>query len=68
MVQQPQQWRSGNGELAWLSALVATMEKVSRPELHATPCTRSLRVAVEAHLARPAMPHGFYGSGFSLRN
>ncbi len=68
MAQQTQQWRSGTGETAWLSALVETMEKVSRPELRATPCARSLRVAVEAHLARPAMPHGVYGSNFSLRN
>ena len=68
MIQQTQQWRSGTGEMAWLSALVETMEKVSRPELRATPCAPSLLVAVEAHLARPAMPHGFYGSDFSLRN
>jgi hypothetical protein len=68
MAQQTQQWRSGNGEMAWLSALIGTMEQVSRPELRATPCARSLRVAVEAHLARPAMPHGLYGSNFSLRN
>ena len=68
MIQQTQQWRSGTGEMAWLSALVETMEQVSRPELRATPCAPSLLVAVEAHLARPAMPHGFYGSNFSLRN
>jgi hypothetical protein len=68
MAQQTQQWRSGNGEMAWLSALVGTMEKVSRPELRATPCAPSLLAAVEAHLASPAMPHGLYGSNFSLRN
>jgi hypothetical protein len=68
MIQQTQKWRSGTGETAWLSALVETMETVSRPELRATPCARSLLVAVEAHLARPAMPHGLYGSTFSLRN
>jgi hypothetical protein len=67
MVQQTQQWRSGNGEMAWLSALIGTMEKVSRPELRATPCAPSLLMAVEAHLARPAMPYGLYGSNF-LRN
>ena len=54
--------------MAWLSALVETMEQVSRPELRATPCAPSLLAAVEAHLARPAMPHGLYGSNFSLRN
>ena len=68
MIQQTQQWRSGTGETAWLSALVETMESVSRPEFRAAPCTRSLLAAVEAHLARPAMPHGLYGSNFSLRN
>ena len=68
MAQQTQQWRSGNGEMAWLSALVETMEKVSRPELGATLCAPNLLAAVEAHLARPAMPHGLYGSNFSLRN
>jgi hypothetical protein len=68
MIQQTQQWRSGTGEMAWLSALVATMEQVSRPELCAKPCAPSLLMAVEAHLARSAMPHGLYGSDFSLRN
>jgi hypothetical protein len=60
-----QQWRSGNGEMAWLSALIGTMEKVSRSELRATRCPQSLLAAVEAHLARPATPQG---SNFSLRN
>jgi hypothetical protein len=68
MAQQMQQWRSGKAEMAWLSALIGTMEKVSRRELCATPCSPSLLAAVEAHLARPAMPHGLYGSNFSLRN
>ena len=68
MAQQTQQWRAGNGEMAWLSALVETMEKVSRPELRATLCAPSLLTAVEAHLARPAMPQGVYGSNFSFRN
>jgi hypothetical protein len=54
--------------MAWLSALIGTMEKVSRPELRATRCPPSLLAAVEAHLARPATPQGFYGSNFSLRN
>jgi hypothetical protein len=68
MVQQMQQWRSGNGEMAWLSALIGTMEKVSRPELRATRCPPDLLAAVKAHLARPTTPRGFYGSNFSLRN
>jgi hypothetical protein len=68
MAQQTQQWRSGNGEMAWLSALVETMETVSRPELRAMPCDPALLAVVEAHLAGPAMPHALYGSTFSLRN
>jgi hypothetical protein len=69
MLQQAQQWRrSGNGEMAWLSALIGTMEQVSHPELRATRCPPGLLAAVEAHLARPTMPEGFYGSNFSLRN
>ncbi|MDX6584950.1 MAG: hypothetical protein QOI10_4134 [Solirubrobacterales bacterium] len=67
MAQQMQQWRSGKAEMAWLSALIGTMEKVSRGELRAMPCSPTL-LAAEAHLARPAMPHGLYGSNFSLRN
>jgi len=58
MAQQTQQWRSGNGEMAWLSALIGIMDKASRPELGATPCAPSLL----------AVPHGLYGSNFSLRN
>ena len=68
MAQQTQQWRSGNGETAWLSALIGTMETLSRPELRAMPCDRTLLAAVKAHLARPAVPYGLYGSNFSLRN
>jgi hypothetical protein len=68
MAQQIQQWRSGTGETAWLSALVKTMETLSRPELRAVPCDRTLLAAVTAHLARPAVPYGLYGSNFSLRN
>jgi hypothetical protein len=68
MVQQTQQWRSGNGEMMWLSTLVETMKTLSRPELRAVPCDPTLLVAVKAHLASPALPRGFYGSNFSLRN
>jgi hypothetical protein len=68
MAQQTQHWRSGNGETAWLSALIGTMDQLSRPELRATACAPSLLAAVETHLAHPAVPHGVYGSSFSLRN
>ena len=68
MAEQLQHWRSGNGETAWLAALVETMETVSGPELRALPRDRALLAAVEAHLAGPAIPHALYGSDFSLRN
>jgi hypothetical protein len=68
MAQQTQQWRSGNGEMAWLSALVVTMEKLSGPELRAEVCAPRLLAAVEAHLARAAMTQGHCGSKFSFRN
>jgi hypothetical protein len=68
MAQQTQQWRSGNGEMAWLSTLVDTMKTLSHPELRAMPCDPALRMAVQAHLAGAATPHGLYGSNFSLRN
>ena len=45
--------------MAWLSTLIDTMEKFSRPEFRATPCDPGLLAAVAGHLARPAMPHGF---------
>jgi hypothetical protein len=68
MAQQTQQWRSGTGELAWLSTLVETMEMVSDPELRTIPCDPALLTAVKAHLARPAVSYDLYGSRFSLRN
>jgi hypothetical protein len=67
MAQQTQQRRSGNREMVWLSALVDTMETLSRPEYRAMPCDRGLRAAVQAHLACPAT-HGMFGSNFNLRN
>jgi hypothetical protein len=68
MAQQTPRWHSGNGEMAWLSALIGTMDKVSCPELRARVCAPNLLAEAEAHLTRPAIPHGFYGSNFSLRN
>ncbi|HEV7876898.1 hypothetical protein [Bradyrhizobium sp.] len=68
MAQQTQQWRSGNGEMAWLSMLADKLKTLSRPEIRAMPCDPALLAAARAHLARPAMSHGFYGSNFSLRN
>ena len=65
---QAQTWRSGDGQRLWLSALVDTMEQVSRPEFRSVPCDPSMLVALREQLARPASayPHG--ASHFSLRN
>jgi hypothetical protein len=68
MGQQLQPWRSGDGEKLWLSMLIDTMEEVSRPEIRAVPCDRSVVAAVSAQLARPASPYPYYGSCFSRRN
>jgi hypothetical protein len=68
MGQQLQPWRSGDGEKLWLSMLIDTMEEVSRPELRKLPCEPSILVALRAQLARPASPHAYRVSQFSLRN
>jgi hypothetical protein len=68
MGQQLQSWRSGNGERAWLSSLVATMERVARPEIRALYCDSQMRAAVTAQLARPASPYAYAASEFRLRN
>jgi hypothetical protein len=68
MVQRHQAWQSGDGEKLWLSMLIDAMEEVSRPELRAVPCDRSVLAAVSAQLARPASPYPYCGSYFSLRN
>jgi hypothetical protein len=68
MGQQLQSWRSGRGQNLWLSTLVDTMDKVSRPEWRAIPCDRLELAAVRAQLARPPAAYPAYGSHFSLRN
>jgi len=68
MGQQLQSWRSGNGETAWLSMLVDTMEQVARPEIRALYCDSSDLAAFAAQLARPASPYPCAASAFSLRN
>src|SRR3954447_21004886 len=68
MQMQTPQWRSGTTETAWLSAMVDAMEQVSCAEPRGMRCAPGLRAAVEAQLARPAMPYGTYGSKFSYRN
>jgi hypothetical protein len=61
MAQQTQQWRPGNRETAWLSALVDTMQALSRPEYRAAPCDHGLQAAVRAHLAGSATSGVFSG-------
>jgi hypothetical protein len=68
MGQQLQSWRTGSGQTLWLSTLVDTMEKFSRPEWRAIPCDRLELAAMRAQLARPATAYHAYGSRFSLRN
>ena len=68
MGQQLQSWRSGNGQNLWLSALIDTMDEISRAEWRAIPCDRLEVAAVRTQLARPAAAYPAYGSHFSLRN
>lgn len=73
MAHSQQQWRSGKNEMAWLSSLVNTFEKLSceklsRPDFRTVPCEPAVLQAAKAHLARPACPHNLYGSDFSFRN
>jgi hypothetical protein len=68
MGQQIQSWRSGDGSRLWLSLLVDTMERISRPEFRAVPCDRSVIAAAKAQLASPAPAYLHGASHFSLRN
>jgi hypothetical protein len=68
MGQQLQSWRTGSEQTLWLSRLVDTMEKLSRPEWRAVPCDELVLAAVRAQLARPAAAYFAHGSRFSLRN
>jgi hypothetical protein len=68
MDRQLQSWRSEGGEKLWLSMLIDTMERVSRPETRALPCDPSVLAALRAHLAFPASGSALCGSPFSLRN
>jgi hypothetical protein len=56
MAQRPEQWRSGDGERLWLSALIEAMERVSRRDVHSVPCDRRLLAAVKVQLTYPAAP------------
>jgi hypothetical protein len=64
MGQQLQRWEPGNGERLWLSMLIAAMEDVSRPEIRALPCDRSVLAAVTMQLERPVSPYAHQSSRF----
>jgi hypothetical protein len=57
MSEQLRPWQTDDGERRWLSMLIDTMEEISRPELRATPCDRSVLSAVSAKLSRPPLPY-----------
>jgi hypothetical protein len=69
---QTKAWRSSEGERAWLSMLIDTMEQVSRPDMRSVPCDRAVLSALSLQLARPAAPYPYWHArqapDFSLRN
>jgi hypothetical protein len=67
MGQRVQSWRSEGGQ-KWLSMLVDTMEKASRPEFRKIPCDPSILQALRVQLARPASPYLYGASNFSVRH
>lgn len=58
---QSRQWCYENGETAWLSMLVETLEKLSDPKERAVPCDTGDLVAAKAHLARSVHFDDLYG-------
>jgi hypothetical protein len=69
---QVEAWRSADGERAWWSMLIGTMEQVSRPEIRERPCDSKILSALRLQLALPAAPYPHWQpqqrSDFSLRN
>jgi hypothetical protein len=65
MAQRVQQWRSAQGERAWLSMLVATMDNVSSPSSRAAPVDRAVLRMAEEHLASNGN-HGSFGGPHSI--
>jgi hypothetical protein len=64
MGQRLQPRRSADGERAWLSVLIDTMEQVSQPGRR-TACDPSVLAKVRAQLQRPASPYRYGVSHFS---
>ena len=61
-------WRSGSDQRAWLSMLIDTMEKVSRPESQVVACDNHVMAALRAQLGRPASAQMPFVKGYGLRN
>ncbi|WP_298260218.1 hypothetical protein [Bradyrhizobium sp.] len=69
MSQQFPSWRTQKDQTLWLSTLIETMEKFSRPEWRGRPVDRRQCLALRARLAQPAIAYPTaYASRFSLRN
>jgi hypothetical protein len=61
-------WRTDQGQTLWLSRLIETMEKFSRPDWRSRPVDRLDRIAMVARLGQPAMAYATFTSRFNLRN
>jgi hypothetical protein len=68
MAQQLQRWEPGTGEKLWLSMLIEAMDKVSRPEIQAVACDRSVLAAVTMQLERPVSPYVHRAQNFRFLN
>ena len=68
MGQQLRTWQSVGNQRAWLSMLIDTMEKVSRPESQVVACDSHVLAALCAQLARPASARMPFAKGCGLRN
>jgi hypothetical protein len=67
MCQRLEVW-SAEDEKAWLLALIAAAEEVSRPQPRPRDFDSAMRVCLEAQLAKPASGYLHGDSVFSLRN
>ena len=52
-------WRTRKGQTAWLSALIKTMERISRPEWRTRPLNRLELASIRARLGKPAAFSGY---------
>jgi hypothetical protein len=68
MGQQLQRWEPGTGEKLWLSTLIEAMDDVSRPEVQALACDRSILAALTMQLERPVSPYAHQARNFRFLN